>query len=235
MTNYYQLTIVSPDASSKFVVEPNWSSHPTTSGTVTFAPFDFNVIEGNVGGTIDDGELYDVVAPGGQIKIGGPYSHLKQVFVSRQDWNSAVFILEDALQLADYEDVYVDKPDQAINVGGTTKRIPWNFFRNSGGNNFYSGVTQKNMGTKPICWSYGRNGGDQSANDVCIGIRTDNGSLGSAGRAVLGILGTLGPVTPFGANRAGVDLSVSGGLSTGNAKPGGISFRLGTSRSAGSQ
>ena len=205
VTNYYQLAIVNPDATSEFVIEPNWSSHPTTSGTVTFAPFDFNVVEGTSGAPIGDGELYDVSAPGGQIKIGGPYSHLKQVFVSRQDWNSAGFVLEDALELADYEDVYVDKPDRAINVGGTTKRIPWTFFRNSGGSSFYSGVTQKNMGTKPICWSYGQNGGGQSANDVCIGIRTDNSSLKSPGRAVLGILGTVGPVTPFGANQLGLD------------------------------
>src|SRR5215469_14028842 len=233
-TNYYQLTIVSPDASSKFVVEPNWTSQPTMSGTITFAPFEFNVIEGSVGGTIADGELYDVAAPGGQIKIGGPYSHLKQVFVSRQDWNSATFALEDAFQLADYEDIYVEKPYQDIYIGGTTKRIPWTFFRNSGGNSFYSGVTQKNMGTKPICWSYGQNGGGPSTNDVCIGIRTDNASVNSPGRAVLGILGTLGPVTPFGVNQSGVDLPVSGGLSTGSGKPGGISFRLGASGGSGS-
>jgi len=235
VTNYYQLAIVTPDASSKFVIEPNWSSHPTMSGTVTFAPFEFNVIEGTFGTPIADGELYDVSAPGGQIKIGGPYSELKHVFVSRSDWNSAGFILEDALQLADYEDIYIEKPGQAINVGGTTKRIPWTFFRNSGANSFYSGVTQKNMGNKPICWSYGQNGGGQSANDVCIGIRTDNGSLKSSGRSVLGILGTVGPVTPFGSNQAGVDLPVSGGLSTGSGKPGGISFRLGTPGGSGSQ
>jgi hypothetical protein len=235
VTNYYQLAIVNPDASSKFVVEPNWASHPTTSGTVTFVPFNFNVIEGNAGAAIMDGELYDVGAPGGQIKITGPYSELKHVFVSRTDWNSAGFVLEDSLQLADYDGIYIDKPDQNINVGGTGKRIPWTFARNSGGDSFYSGVTQKNMGTKPICWSYGQNGGDRSANDVCIGIRTDNDSLKSAGRSVLGILGTVGPVTPFGLNQVGVDLPVSGGLSTGNGKPGGISFRLGTPGGSGSQ
>ena len=49
VTNYYQLAIVNPDASSKFVVEPNWSSGPIESGTVKFAPFNFNVIEGNAG------------------------------------------------------------------------------------------------------------------------------------------------------------------------------------------
>jgi len=235
VTNYSQLEIVNPDASSRFVVEPNWTSHPTASGTITFAPFDFNVIEGNAGGPIADGELYDVDAPGGQIKIAGPYSELKHVFVSRADWNSAGFVLEDSLQLADYDDIYIEKPEQDINIDGTTKRIPWVFFRNSGGNSFYSGVTQKNMGTKPVCWSYGQNGGGRSANDVCIGIRTDNSSLNSAGRAVLGILGTVGPVTPFGANKAGADLPVSGGLSTGKGVPGGISFRLGTEGTAGNQ
>ena len=45
---------------------------------------------------IADGELYDVAAPGGQISIGGPYSKLKHVCVSRTDWNSAGFILEDS-------------------------------------------------------------------------------------------------------------------------------------------
>jgi hypothetical protein len=235
VTNYYQLAIVNPDTSSKFVVEPNWSSRPTRSGTVTFAPFNFNVIEGNAGAAIGDGELYDVAAPGGQIKIGGPYSDLKRIFVSRTDWNSAGFVLEDSLQLADYEDIYIEKPGQDINVGGTTKHIPWTFFRNSGGNSFYSGVTHKNMGTKPICWSYGQNGEGRSANDVCIGIRTDNDSLKSPGRAVLGILGTIGPGTPFGSNKEGVDLPVSGGLSTGNGMPGGISFRLGVAGTSGSQ
>ncbi len=235
VTNYYQLAIVEPDATSKFVVEPNWAAHPTTSGTVTFAPFSFNVIEGNLGAAMGDGELYDVGAPGGQIKIGGPYSELRHVFVSRTDWNSGGLALEDALELADYDGIYVEKPDQDIGVAGTTKRIPWTFFRNSGGNSFFSGVTQKNMGTKPICWSYGQPGGGQSANDVCIGIRTDNASLKSEGRAVLGILGTIGPVTPFGSDKKGSDLPVSGGLSTGNATPGGISFRLGTAGKSGSQ
>ncbi len=232
VTNYYQLASVDPDASSKFVVEPNWASHPTSSGTVTFALLNFNVIEGNLGAPIGDGELYDVGAPGGQIKIGGPYSELKHVFVSRTDWNSGGFVLDDPVQLADYDDIYIEKPGQDIGVEGTTKRIPWTFFRNSGGNSFFSGVTQKNMGTKPICWSYGPG---QSTNDVCIGIRTDSNSLKSPGRAVLGILGTVGPVTPFGSNQKGIDLPVSGGLSTGDGPPGGISFRLATPGKSGSQ
>ena len=84
------------------------------------------------------------------------------------------------------------------------------------------------MGTKPICWSYGQNGGGQSANDVCIGIRTDNGSLTQQGVRCSEFWGPIGPVTPFGANKAGIDLPISGGLATGSGVPGGISFRLGT-------
>jgi hypothetical protein len=130
------------------------------------------------------------------------------------------FSFSDAINLTNLEDIVIEKPDQEINVGGTTKRIPWGYPHNTGGNSFYSGVSHKNMGTTPICWSYGQNGGGLSTNDVCIGIRTDNASLNSPGRAVLGILGTVGPVTPFGTNQSGVDLPVSGGLSTGNGKPG---------------
>ena len=52
---------------------------------------------------------------------------------------------------------------------------------------------------------------------------------------MLGILGTVGPVTPFGSNQKGVDLPVSGGLSTGDGTPGGISFRLATPGKSGDQ
>ena len=55
------------------------------------------------------------------------------------------------------------------------------------------------------------------------------------GERCLGILGTVGPVTPFGSNKAGVDLPVSGGLSTGSGLPGGISFRLGAAGTSGYQ
>ena len=67
VTNYYQLTIVNPDSSSNFVVESNWPSHPTTSGTVTFVPYEFNGIEGSVGNGINEGELYAVTGHSGPV------------------------------------------------------------------------------------------------------------------------------------------------------------------------
>ena len=68
-----------------------------------------------------------------RLKLAAPIPTMKHVSVSRTDWNSAGFVLEDSLQLADYDDIYIEKPGQDINVGGTTKRIPWTFVRNSGG------------------------------------------------------------------------------------------------------
>jgi hypothetical protein len=228
VTNYYQLAIVNPDTTSNFVVEPYWAGNPTTSGTATFAPFNFNVIDNcNSCAPASDAQLYDVVTAGGQLRVSGPFSKINHLIVSRSDWNSAGFVLEDALNFAEYEDILIDKPDQVINVGGTTKRLSWKFARNSGGNSFYSGVAFENRGTMPICWSYGQNGGGLSANDVCVGIRTDNGSTNSASRAVLGFLGTLGPVTPWGIDKNGAVNRIQGGLSTGAGVPGDIAFSTG--------
>jgi hypothetical protein len=128
VTNYYQLAIVNPDSTSKFVAEPNWSAHPATSGTATFTPFNFNVI-GNCNGcaAASDVQLNDVVAEGGQLRVSGPFSKIKHLIVSWADWNSAGFILEDSLNFAELDDILVDKPDQVINVGGTAKRIAWDF------------------------------------------------------------------------------------------------------------
>jgi hypothetical protein len=237
VTNYYQLPIVNPNVASRFVVEPNWSSHPATSGSITFAPFNFNVIDNCNGcAAASDVELTDVVTAGGQLRVSGPFSKIKHLIVSRADWNSAGFILDDALSFAEFEDILIDKPDQEINVGGAAKRMAWQFVRNGSGNSFYSGVDFQNRGTMPICWSYGQNGGGLSANDVCVGIRTDNGSTNSASRAVLGFMGTLGPVTPFGVDKNGAINRVQGGLPTGDGVPGDIAFatgnasgRLGTS------
>jgi hypothetical protein len=234
VTNYYHLAIVNPDATSKFVVEPNWSVHPTTSGSVTFAPFNFNVIDNCNGcAAASDVELDDVVTAGGQLRVSGPFSKIKHLIVSRTDWNSAGFILEDAFNFAEFDDILIDKPDQVINVGGSVKRMAWQFVRNSGGNSFYSGVAFQNRGTMPICWSYGQNGGGLSANDVCVGVRTDNGSTNSASRAVLGFLGTLGPATPWGTDKNGAVNRIQGGLPTGGGVPGDIVFSTGNVGTSG--
>ena len=235
VSSAYQFTTVNPDATSQFVVEPYWAGQPTTSGTVAFVVMNFNVISGAPNdGIANDLDLYDVQAMGGQINAG-TRSHLDDVVVSRTDWlgsnGKQLFVLENNFVPATYHNIQISGNNNFNRA--ITGPVPWKFYRNAGGDTFYSGVSFDERGTTPICWSYGQNGGGQSANDVCIGIRTDNGSVNSPGRAVLGIMGTVGPVTPFGTNQPGVDLPVSGGLSTGSGKPGGISFRLGASGSAG--
>ena len=71
--------IVNPDATSKFVVEPNWSLHPTKGGTITFAPKTSTRSKVPSESPLAMANFYDVADPGGQIKIGRPYSPLEQV------------------------------------------------------------------------------------------------------------------------------------------------------------
>jgi hypothetical protein len=238
-TKYYQLAIVNPDATSQFVVEPNWGIQ-TSSGTVNFALFDFQVIGGcsaggSTQGNMGNCQIFDVAAPGGTSIFPGSVNRIENFFPSRTDWGGTGFLLEDSVDSSTYRNIIIERPDSAISVGGTGKWLTWGFRRNSGGNSFFSGPNGTYVGTQPLCWSYGRNGGGLSANDVCVGIRTDNNSTNSLGRAVLGILGSVGPVTRWGTNVAGVDLPISGGLGTGDAAPGGISFRIGTKGTKGSQ
>jgi hypothetical protein len=229
-TNYYLLSIVAPDSTSQFVVEPYWAGHPTTNGTVTFALFDFPAIQGALGNGCGDCLIEDVEVGGGTVQVGG-ISRVDGLHVSRSDWtgaapfgNSLIFTKIKNVRV----DIFAPNSGLYVNSGGTGHYRPWTAVSS------YAGQAPgfpdwEYRGTQPMCWEYGQNGGGQMASDVCIGIRTDNGSLNSTGRAVLGIRGTVGPVTPFGTNQPGVDLPVSGGLSTGNGKPGGISFRLGAS------
>jgi hypothetical protein len=236
-TKYYHLLIVNPDTTSRFVIEPNWGTQ-FTSGTVRFALFDFRVVDGCTAGGSTQGNmgnclLFDVAAPGGTINAGGQFSRLENVFPSRTDWGGTGFGLEDALITNTYQNVVVERPDSAISVGGTSKQLTWSFVRNSGAKSFYSGPSFINVGTQPICWSYGQNGGGESANDVCVGIRTDNGSLNSASRAVLGFMGTLGPVTPWGKDKNGAINRIQGGLPTGAGTPGDIAFSTGNATASG--
>jgi hypothetical protein len=240
VTNYYHLATVNPDNTSQFVVEPNWAANPTTNGTVKFVLSDFQVIGGCTAGGSAQGNMgncliYDVAAPGGTSNLGGQMSRIENFFPSRTDWAGNTpgnFQVEDSIISNTYRNILVERPDSAIAVGGTQKWIPWGFYRNSGGNSFYSGPTFAEVGTQPICWSYGGNGGGVSANDVCIGIRTDNFSTSSASRAVLGFMGTLGPVTPFGLDKNGAINRLQGGLPTGNGVPGDIAFSTGNASGA---
>jgi hypothetical protein len=239
-TDYYELPVVTPDGTSQFVVEPYWKgltgSGPWTNGTVTFNRMNFNVL--NISGTI-----FDVQAMGGQVTVGTPDSIIDHLYVSRADWlgsgGTQNFAMDNQINLATIRDVtisggpYGGVPGVGISVGGSTRWKSWGFWRNSGGNSFFSGIAFNAMGTKPICWEQGQTQGGLSTNDVCIGIRNDPTSTNSASRAVLGFMGTLGPATAWGLNVNGTVNRVQGGLPTGAGVPGDIAFSTGNAGSSG--
>jgi hypothetical protein len=106
---------------------------------------------------------------------------------------------QDSLQLADYDDIYIDKPDQDIcrrNDQTLSNIFPERSFATVGKQLLLWNNTEE-YGHEPYLLELRQNGEGQSADDVCIGIRTDNDSLKSPGRAVLGMLRTVGPVTPL--------------------------------------
>jgi hypothetical protein len=223
-TNYVLARVVDPDATSTFVVEPNWGTQ-TTSGTVTFALLEFNTIEGNYA-TTGSAVLRDVSVPGGRVLSLGDF---KNLVVSRSDWMQAnLHPLEfDAIPNR-YDNIIVVRPGSSI-LGHHL--LKWSFPRN--GLTGYSNWSQMQMGAEPIVWSVGKNGGE-AANDIWIGGRSDPESGRSASRTVLEYGGILGRATPFGTDENGTDTDIQGGLATGAGTPGSIEFWLGSSGSMGS-
>jgi hypothetical protein len=234
-TKYYHQDIVTPDATSKFVIEPNWGTQ-FTSGTVSFKQFEFNAIDGCSAGGSTQGNmgnclLFDVAAPGGKIAVGGQFSRIENAFPSRTDWINP-FPLDQELPTITYQNVIIERPDSALPSG---KLLAWTFPRNSGGNSFFTGVSWIAVGGQPICWGVGQQGGGLSTNDTCIGIRSDTNSTNSASRAVVGFMGTLGPATAWGTNINGVVSRIQGGLPTGAGTPGDIAFSTGNTAASGKQ
>jgi hypothetical protein len=215
-----------PDNTSTFVVEPNWSSNPSAIGAVTFRRLNFDVIGGSLASASADCRLVMVHVWGGQIKCDGQGVYMKDVSVSRADWQnvSAGFPLDNTFNTSDYDNVQV--------LRGQDGPFPWKFRRN-GTATAYTGAQQHNVGTMPIVWSAGQPGGGLAANDVWIGGRSDPESGSSRSRAVLEYGGIFGRATPTGVNKDGADTQIQGGLPTGSGTPGAIEFWIGKSGPSG--
>jgi hypothetical protein len=230
LTKYSRLPIVNPDATSKYIVEPNWGTQ-FTSGAATWVDLNENGIEGSVGGLTSRGRLERVDVPGDKINLG-PYSTLKNVGVTRPDWMKSI-LLDNTNSTSDLDGVLVD---DTVSRGGAT------FYQNqilprngNAGNGVFNGYAQKNMGTVPICWSAGQAGGGLAAKDVCIGGRSDGASTTSFSRAVMEFFGgPIGRASAFGTDQNGTDMDIQGGLPTGAGTPGKINFWIGTTGSTGS-
>lgn len=165
---YFQFSCIAPDATTVFVVEPNWGTQ-TTSGGMTWAAFNFDVIAGGLSGTpapISTGHIQDVSAFGGKILCGGSPINmgctLKDVVVSRADWldsTGGTFPLDSIYGRFEADGVAVIPPGA---IAG--QQIAWNIPR--------QGYTQQKkgsmmqVGSKPICWGTGN--GSTATGDVCF-------------------------------------------------------------------
>jgi len=165
VTNYYQMSCTAPDATTVFVVEPNWGKE-TTSGGMTWVAFPFDVIAGGVFGApvaLGPGtRIQDVAIAGGQIKIGGlAGGTMKNVIVSRSDWldsSGGTFPLDSQFVTFNADNVTVFRPGMLAN-----QQLAWGFPRQGYTQQKKGNVFQ--IGTEPICWGKG-NG--TTTGDVCF-------------------------------------------------------------------
>jgi hypothetical protein len=237
VTRYPFTSCASPDSTSSFLIEPGWSHSGTvTSGGMTLQYSNENTIQGEtVGGAVGlaAGSLENVNVPGGQVALGAaPSSHItiKNLTVSRSDWYSGV---------SDPQSGFPDR-DWDVNVflRGGTKPISWAYPAITG--TPYSGALHRDLGAKVLCWSAGTIGlsgpspANTSANDVCIGGRSDLGASTNTFRSRVEIFGGLGPAVPTGTDQNGTDFLLLGGGSTGAGTPGSIQFAIGATAGSSS-
>jgi hypothetical protein len=218
----------SPDNTSLFVIEPNWGTQ-TSNGTVTFADLNENAIEGPGGLAAQDLVIEDSTIMGG--RIYGNNAHIKNVLVSRADWLKFSGDFDSNVVTSEIDNVRIVTPDD-ISSYAKLWTLPRNNLAAAGA---YTGMSQYQMGTRPVVWSGGARGGGASARDVWIGGRTDTyGGPNDVSRAVLEFGGILGRATPIGTtNSNGTDTDIQGGLPTGSGTPGSINFWTGNTGSSG--
>jgi hypothetical protein len=84
-TNYQNASTATPDATTTFIVEPNWGTQ-FSSGGATWAVLGENSIEGTKGGATN-AVIDNLFVAGGTIKLDGR-STLRNLRTTRADWNS---------------------------------------------------------------------------------------------------------------------------------------------------
>lgn len=215
-----------PDATSRFVIEPDWGTQ-TTSGSVVFELYDYNVVEGAE--TIANSKLV-----GGKITVNSSHTSIHWLFTSRTD--ALPFMYDGRNPYGEISNVFVLGSPQN---GAAPLLVKTWYAPSSGGDlggNLLKDYTQRNLGAQKIVWSQALVSDPNSRfADVWVGrgdgIRGDDAS--STTRNVLGIGGTLGKLTPAGTDQAGSALVLQGGLSTGSGASGPINFRIGSIGSTG--
>lgn len=216
---------VVPDATSTFVIEPNWGTQ-TTSGTVTFELVDYFVVAGAQ--KITNSKLV-----GGKISFANvPASptYVDQLRISRADafgTTGTVGAPYDGISYGRFTNVYLIGGPQNGVAPLATKR--W-FMPSHGGNigsSLLIDVTQFNLGNQKVVFS-GAAPSNPNNRFADIWIGRGDGIVGNSASAttrnVLGFAGILGKLTPVGTDQAGLPTRIQGGLPTGSGAPGAIEW-----------
>jgi hypothetical protein len=181
VTDFNTITTASPDATSRYIVEPAWGTQ-TTSGGATWAGFTKYVGGGNE--SIIDG----LFVPGLTVNTGGIGS-VRNLQVTRTDWYCTIspscFALDGLNVSYHYDGVLVGVPSGGQGTGagvlGTVLLRNWSFKRNSGISAPISNFTFDQKASVPVCWGAGTAAGLPTV-DICLkpdpnGAGTLNGRL----------------------------------------------------------
>ena len=236
-TTIYPNTLCSaPDSTSTFVVAPAWSHSGTvTSGGMQLQYMNENVIAGDViNGGGAQGAIEDVIATGGQIFLNGASAppYVRNLVTTRTDWYNAT-------GGNDPQSGYVTRDwDIRVQPPGATGGLAANWAFPAITGIPFTGAHHKDLGAEVYCWSTGTIGSsgppsNVSANDVCLGGRSDQGASTDVFRARLELYSMLGAPAPFGTNQNGLPTRIGGGSPTGSGTPGDIEFWLSAAGSSG--
>lgn len=225
---YNGLPCTTPDTTSTFLVEPGWNGGTVVSGGITMVALNEKAIDSSNGSVGMQGTLENVTIPGDQVSVNSN-ANVKNLRVTRPDWlpSAGGGWWQPAV---DHDwDVHLTQSvtSPATSPGGAnTYYRNWQF-PNSALGTILNRPFQRNLGTVPLVWSCGFNGGLANVcSDVWIGGRSDPFSTNNASRTILEFGGYLGRSTPVGTNQAGLSTDIQGGLPTGSGTQGNINFRV---------
>jgi hypothetical protein len=229
-----------PDSTSTFVIEPNWNHGTIVSGGMTLAYLSEYTLAGGaatVGSAPASGAQGRVVGSilaGDQLWIANGVNQatmiLSDVSVTRPDWFSTTGsnYPQGYGPLNQDWDVHVTLPS-GLNY------INWSYPSLTGIPN--NAALHRTLGTIQLCWETGTINtsippASTSANEVCLGGRSDPSASTIASRNILeftGMFGRAAPVPNAGnsyslTDQAGTDTDITGGPSTGAGNGGAINF-----------
>jgi hypothetical protein len=223
LTKYAGIVCSAPDATSTFVVEPGWNGGTVVSGGMTLVALNEKGIDGSNGNAGMQGTVENVIMPGDQVNISAS-AVAQNLAVTRADWLPSAGGGWWGEQVNHDWDAHILT---TISDGsGNYHYQKWKY-PNAALGTLYNGAFQRNLGTTPLIWSCGYNGGLSNAcSDVWIGGRSDPFATNSVSRNILEFGGVLGRATPTGVDQNGAATEIQGGLPTGAGTPGNINFRV---------